>query len=141
PKDNPFPTGSLVGRAAGEPASADDADAWHAFHIKLESTTVSVELDGKRIPLAKFEHTPVPPRGRIGLQFNDGPVAFRNIRLKPLGLKPLFNGRDLSGWNTDRADQSEFSVTEAGEIAVRNGPGQLETDDTFGDFVLQLDCR
>ena len=86
--------------------------------------------------------TPHPiSRGHIGLQFREGPVAFRNIRLRPLGLKPLFNGKDLTGWNTNRADKSKFTVTPAGEIAVKNGPGQLETDDTFGDFVMQLDCK
>lgn len=141
PDDNPFPTGSLVGRAAGEPASAGGDVTWHTFNIKIENATVSVELDGKRIPLANYEYTPVPPRGRIGLQFKEGPVAFRNVRLKPLGLKPLFNGRDLAGWNTDRAAQSEFTVTSEGEIAIKDGPGQLETDNSFGDFILQLDCR
>ena len=48
------------------------------------------------------------PRGRIGLQFREGPVAFRNIRLKPLGLKPMLNGKDLAGWNTDERAKSKF---------------------------------
>jgi hypothetical protein len=56
-------------------------------------------------------------------------------------LKPLFSGKDLTDWSTDRTNKSEFSVTESGEIAVKNGPGQLETNDTFGDFVIQFDCK
>ena len=79
--------------------------------------------------------------GHIGLQSREGPVAFRNIRLRPLGLKPLFNGRDLDGWNTERAEKCKFDVTEDGELHVTNGPGQIETNDEFANFVLQLECK
>ena len=79
-------------------------------------------------------------RGHIGLQFREGPVAFRNIRLKPLSAQPIFSGRDLAGWNTTRAVASRFEVTSAGELRVLSGRGQIETEATYGDFLLQLDC-
>jgi hypothetical protein len=60
--------------------------------------------------------------------------------LRPRAAKSLFNGRDLTGWNTDRAEASEFSVTPEGELHIVNGRGQIESDASFGDFVLQLDC-
>ena len=57
-------------------------------------------------------------------------VEFRNIRLRPLGLRPLFNGTDLSGWErVDRPNAKEppdWSVRD-GAIHVEKGPGQLET--------------
>jgi hypothetical protein len=35
---------------------------------------------------------------------------------------------------------SRFSVTSSGEIQVRGGRGQLETEGQYADFVLQADC-
>lgn len=158
PERNAFPTASLVGRHKWEmpwtsypPQSLGNKPAkqlreslsqgWIPFDMRVHRGTVEITYLGE--PAYRYEYTdPNPiPRGRIGLQFRIGPVAFRNIRLKPLGLKPLFNGRDLTGWNTDRTNKSEFTVTESGEIAVANGPGQLETNDSFGNFVLQLDAK
>jgi hypothetical protein len=67
-------------------------------------------------------------------------VAFRKIRLKPLGLKPIFNGKDLSGWKSYPDMPSRFTVTPEGWLNVKNGRGQLESEGEFGDFVLQLEC-
>jgi hypothetical protein len=142
PADNPFPTGSIVARFQYAPNARQLADEWHTFVITVTGSSITVDLDGEPpITFSQFEGPMPPSRGRIGLQFREGAVAFRNVRLKPLGLKPLFNGKDFTGWNTKLADKSEFAVTPAGELAVKNGPGQLETNDTFGNFVMQLDCQ
>ena len=36
---------------------------------------------------------------------------------------------------------SKFTVTDEGWLRVQNGRGQLETEDPFGDFVLQLEAK
>lgn len=136
PADNPFPTGSLVKRKKYTGAPQDGA--WHRFDAILSGGRVSVRLDGEEL------YTFVDPRplgrGYIGLQHNSGPVAFRNIKLKPLGLQSLFNGIDLKGWNTYPDMASRFTVTDTGELNVKDGRGQLETEKSFGDFVMQLQC-
>ncbi|MCA9236084.1 MAG: DUF1080 domain-containing protein [Planctomycetales bacterium] len=147
PRDNPFPTPSLVGREklAVPGDAAVSGDQWRVLDIKAIGDKIEIRLDGK---LAKQvlptvvdrDAQSTPLRGRIGLQFNAGPVAFRHIRLRPLGLEPIFNGKDLAGWNTDLAEQSKFQVTDAGELQILNGRGQLESDASYGDFVLQLEC-
>jgi hypothetical protein len=141
PPDNPFPTASLVGRqkAALSKDNFPAADEWHSFEVTVDSDKITVVLDGERV----FEYCDSSPVriGHIGLQSREGPVAFRNIRLRPLGLEPLFNGRNLDGWNTERAERSRFDVTEDGEMQVLDGPGQIETELELGDFVLQLDCK
>jgi hypothetical protein len=73
------------------------------------------------------------------LQFNSGKVEFRNVKLKPLGLEDIFNGRDLTGWRVFPDKPSKFSVTPEGAIRVQNGPGQLESERQAADFVLQLE--
>jgi hypothetical protein len=134
--DNPFPTGSLVfrQRAQIDPVSPD----WHSYHVTLDGARITVLLDGQQI--LEYEDPRPLGRGPIGLQFNTGEVAFRNICLRPLGTESIFNGKDLSGWNTYPEMASKFTVTETGEMNVRDGRGQLETEASYGDFILQLEC-
>ena len=184
PKENPFPTASLVGRlkVALEPASygvddpnqptrrvggpgrAVDAwqEGWHAFDLVLEGSTVRISLDGVLLTTYIANNSSVPLRGHIGLQFREGPVAFRNIRLKPLGLQPMLNGKDLAGWNDEQKKTSKFEIVASQdssgslplegrgpeeskvgdfELRVTNGSGQLESDATYGDFTMQFETR
>src|SRR5262249_30275401 len=105
----------------------------------VEKATFWVRLDGKKV-LEYMDDKPTGV-GHIGLQSREGAVAFRNIRLKPLNLRPLFDGNDLKGWNQARAENSKFDVTRNGELQLTNGPGQIETNDDFTNFVLQLECK
>ena len=72
-------------------------------------------------------------------------LSLRNVKLKPLGMKPLFNGNDLSGWKKYETDpkraKSQFTVTKDGWLSIQNGPGDLQTTGEWSDFVLQLECR
>lgn len=141
PKDNPFPTGSLVKRQKATLAKADlsEPDEWHTFDVTAEGSEVTVVLDGERV--FKYADSSPVRIGHIGLQSREGPVEFRHIRLLPRGLKPIFNGRDFDGWSKDRAERSRFEVTERGELQVLDGPGQIDTDNDFANFVLQLECK
>ena len=71
-------------------------------------------------------------------------MRLQGVKLKPLGLHPLFNGKDLAGWKKFEAEpkrtKSEFTV-EDGTIHLKNGPGDLQTEAQFDDFVLQVECR
>jgi Domain of Unknown Function (DUF1080) len=61
------------------------------------------------------------------------------------GFKPLFNGKDLTGWVTPE-NKDLFSV-ENGEIVGRSKAGELKkneflvTDKTYGDFVLKAKVK
>jgi hypothetical protein len=72
-------------------------------------------------------------------------LSLRNVKLKPLRMKPIFNGKDLSGWKKFEGDAkratSQFSVTKDGWLSIKNGPGDLQTSGEWADLVLQLDCR
>lgn len=140
PADNPFPTGSLVGRQKSEVEFSNGSfDTWHKLEIIAEGGRIAVEVDGQKM----LEYTDPEPLGRgyIGLQFNAGSIAFRKISLLPLGLQPLFNGKDLEGWSTEQLEASRAEVTADRELQLRSGRGQVETKGRFKDFVLRLDCR
>ena len=135
PDTSAFFTGSFVGRQkATEYLHSDD---WQSFEVTAQRGHFVVKVDGRQV-LDYTDPTPLG-RGRIGLQLNKGAVAFRNIKLKPLGLESIFNGRDLAGWKVFPGKKSIFSVTSDGDLNVKKGNGQLETERQWGDFVLQLD--
>ncbi len=142
PPSNPFPTGSVVGRhrtADGIVEPLDPWDGqWHTYDVVMRGGFVRIYLDG--VAVAEFTDPNPKLRGQIGLQHNQGTIAFRNVRLLPHSTQAIFNGKDLTGWNTDRAEVSEFKVTSDGELQVLNGRGQIESDASYGDFLLQLEC-
>ena len=133
--DSAFPTGSFVRRKRCE--GNHDSTDWQTFEVTADGAHFIVKLDGQTV----LDYTdPTPPgRGLIGLQLNSGKVEFRNVKLKPLGMKSVFNGKDLSGWKTYPEMKSVFSVTPEGWLNVKNGRGQLETEGLYADFTLQLE--
>jgi hypothetical protein len=76
------------------------------------------------------------PAGRV--------LKISRLAVRPLALSPLFNGKDLAGWKEfagpKPAVKSKFTVTPEGWLNVKDGPGDLQTEKQFGDFVLQLEC-
>jgi len=69
-------------------------------------------------------------------------LELNNVKLLPQGMQPLFNGKDLADWHIFPGEKykSQFAVVD-GAIHVTNGPGDLQTDGKYGDFVLQLECK
>ena len=138
PPDNPFPTGSFVGRQKAKEVP-ERAGEWQSFEVTLDGGKATVKLNGEEL-LAYDDPAPIG-RGLIGLQLNTGAVEFKNIKLRPLGLASLFNGKDLAGWKDAPQSQSKFTVSDEGELHVTStGRGALESDQQFADFVLQLEC-
>jgi hypothetical protein len=139
PEVSPFPTGSFVKRQKADGQFAPDE--WHALDVELRGGQAVVRIDQQTV----LEYADPRPllRGRIGLQLNKGKVEFRAIRLKPLELEPLFNGVDLNGWVAAPAAPAAdiFRVEADQAIRARGGKGQLESERTFGDLVLQIECK
>jgi Domain of Unknown Function (DUF1080) len=139
PADNPFPTGSLVARTKAETSLPATSSEWRSLWVSAKGDAVVVSVDGRQT--SKGVDPMRPGALNMMLQFNTGRIAFRNIRVRPLGMRPLFNGTDLKGWKTDQVLQSDFRVEAPGVLRVRQGPGQLETDGEFGDFLLHIECQ
>jgi hypothetical protein len=143
PSDNPFPTGSIVQRVkAAGPVDAP-ADQWNAYRISVEGARVAVYLNGN---LSSEYEAPEPlPPGRVCLQHNSGEVAYRNIRLRPLGMKPLLpvsgKGGELDeNWKTFDGP-AKFELTDGGVLHVEGGKGRIESRESYGDFILQAEAR
>ncbi|MFW6124707.1 MAG: 3-keto-disaccharide hydrolase [Pirellulales bacterium] len=135
-----YPTGSIVHRAKG--IAVEDGPDWQSMEVTAVGGRFTLKIDGRRT----LDYTDRRPLGRgyIGLQFHRGAVAFRDIKLKPLGLKPIFNGEDLDGWRViqpfrdGKPAEIQAAVTDRGALRITNGPGSLETEGQWEDLVMQL---
>jgi hypothetical protein len=134
---NDYPNGSIAKRGKGTPGNVNGE--WQTYEITADGDRIVVKLDGRQT--LDYKDPKPLGRGHIGLQFNQGKAEFRNIKLKPLGQKSIFNSKDLSGWKQPAGTQSVCTVAPDGTLSVKNGKGDLETDGQYADFVLQLEAR
>ncbi|MBI2946043.1 MAG: DUF1080 domain-containing protein [Verrucomicrobia bacterium] len=135
-KHDQWPTGSIneVARASKKVSTVG---RWCRFDIMTDQQYLVVGLDGEKLVT---KNDPKQARGTIALQYNgQGELKFRNIRLQPIRLNRLFNGKDLSGWKEIPGRKSVYSVTPEGWLNVKNGNGDLQTEAAYGDFTFQLD--
>jgi hypothetical protein len=124
----------------GHPLPA--AAAWTACSMKIERdhkvnvNRVAFQVPGIRSYAALFYEP-----GNI--LFAQGPktsLKLRNTKLRPLGMTSMFNGKDLTGWHVFPGKKSEFTVAD-GTIVCKNGPGDLQTEGKYANFILQLECK
>jgi len=114
--------------------------AWRELAVKAEGSTVTATIDGQPVEVQAGTR----PVGFIGITFNrndrprGGEIQLASLKLRPINMKPLFNGTDLTGWNIIPEHKSVFTVVD-GAINIKNGNGQIETAGTYKNFVLQLD--
>ncbi len=132
-------TGSFVGRHVAKNVPAVE-DEWHTFHVICNGNNIKVLLDAREIVDFTDDSANARSIGSIGLQMNKGRVAFRNVYFKPLASKELFSGSNLTGFRDVPGNKCKFSVID-GLIHAEGGPGFLETEDTFQDFVLHVEAN
>lgn len=132
-------TASFVGRYVAKDVPKVEG-SWHTFRILCEGPRLQVWQDDSQV--ADFTDTSDAIRldGTIGLQMNAGRIAFRNVVLRPLNGRELLNGQNTEGWQVVPGSKSRFELTD-GILHVSDGPGFLETTDTFGDFTLHVEAK
>ena len=133
-----WPTGSISGQVAGR-VRGTTAGRWTRFEIECAGSQITVRVDGRQASRLNNKAFTVGP---IALWYGGtGSAKFRRVLLKPLGTVSLFNGKDLTGWKPVEGSQATVSVSREGWLSVRNGRGDLQTTEEFGDFVLQLEIK
>jgi hypothetical protein len=135
----------------GGTGSTIPGDRWTEHRIIVTPDGAEFRSESKtRLPGGEWKASAARTKG----QLNDGAVfcyvsgrvaSIRSVKVRPLDLKPLFNGKDLAGWKLFAGDPkrmaSKAEVTKAGELSLKGGPGDLQTEKEFADFVLQLECK
>lgn len=80
--------------------------------------------------------------GAFELSLSDTVVGM--LKYRPDNPQPIFNRRDLTGWKIfkdEKRSKSTWKVTPAGELSLKNGPGDLQTEKQYDNFLLQLECK
>jgi len=114
-----------------------DDSTWRTVKIKALGDEVTIDVEGKGV--RKVVGT--RKIGYIGVMYhhNGGAeVALKDVKLRPLQLTSIFNGKNLKGWEIIPDRPSTFDVID-GSLNIKSGNGQIETKDVYQDFVLQLD--
>ena len=158
-------SGGLWNNSAGAPGKdplvlADKPfGEWNAFRIVMVGSRVSVWLNEKLVvDHALMENyydrkTPIPAKGPIQLQTHGGEIRWRNVFVREIGgdeanrilgqhgqagFKPVFNGRDFTGW---AGPISEYEVKD-GALACRAGKGgTIYTTQEYADFAARLEFK
>jgi hypothetical protein len=132
-------TGSLVGRFVAENVPACE-EAWHEFRVVCEGPRIQVWLDEKQIVDFTDMSENIRLSGFFGLQKNQGRAAYKDVYVRPLKFRPLLRKEDTLGWEVVPGSKSRFELRD-GLMHVADGPGFLQTTETFADFALKVDVR
>jgi hypothetical protein len=130
--------GNLVGVASAVSKGLIKPGDWNHFKITAIGPKLSLEINGK--PAWTYDGLK-EPTGYIGLQSETplgGQFEFKNVRLTELGFRPLFNGKDLTGW---QGDTTGYKVEDGKIVAQKAGRGNLYTKDEFANFIVRFDFR
>jgi hypothetical protein len=123
-----------------------DAD-FNAFHVCCVGKHVTIRVNG--VTTIDDDFPSLPEEGVIAWQLHGKmtpkEVTFRNVRFTDLsrgaeGFVPLFNGKDLDGW--EKVGKGDWTA-EDGILRTRGdeNPGWLATRRDYGDFELELEYR
>jgi hypothetical protein len=154
--DSVWPAGSIVEHFRAQ-AVHPSLNQWHTAEVQASGDHVLVKIDGAKVTEGKSLSSRA---GYLALACDRGcKTQFRNLKLKPTGLQALFNGTDLNGWKSvgtqppppkkgmlkmfkggGKQKEAEWSVV-GNTIHADKGPGQLESQTMYDDFVLQLAIR
>lgn len=115
---------------------------WTACSATIIGGNVTLGAAASQGASAAPDSSNVPHAGRIVLAAATGPIKFRNVYLKPLGMQALFNRQDLTGWHNAPGRPGAFETVirlkEARLYAHQPG-AYLETDELFDNFVFQTE--
>lgn len=153
PKNAPWPKeyqvnlrqgmeGNVAGLEGAESKGLAVPGEWNRFRLAVRGTAAALEINGK--PAWKADGLKAPS-GHLALQAEvpgGGQFLFRNVRVTELGHRPLFNGKDLDGWETSQPTAEPCWKAEDGALLCTGKRGSwLRSREEFGDFNLRLQYR
>ncbi|HSW00082.1 MAG TPA: DUF1080 domain-containing protein [Sedimentisphaerales bacterium] len=133
---------------------------WNTFRILMVGEKVTIYLNGElvvdnvtlenywnRFDREKYRDRPIFPTGQIELQNHGNFLYFRNIYIREIlpaeerlaGFKPLFNGRDMTGW----VGNTTGYYAQDGKMICdpKKAGGNVYTADEYGDFIFRFEFK
>lgn len=121
--------------------------AWNRLLVHMDWPRLRVKLNDVLIHDVHMERSDELRwrlrRGYVGFEDLGQRFRFRNVRLKELPdseaeWTDLFNGRDLSGWET--VGEAEWRVSD-GVLTGSGGDGEIRSRETYSGFEMQTYFR
>jgi len=135
PPDNPFPTGSLVGRVkVNDQVDEPESGEWNTLHAMVDRDHVQAWVNGQLS--ADYLDTTGLAAGFIGLQFREGAIRFRNVKVRPITYA-ILPAKDLKEFNTP-AGNVKAELTESGSLTLTGGKGHVELLQSHANCCLQF---
>ncbi|HEY0944462.1 MAG TPA: DUF1080 domain-containing protein [Opitutaceae bacterium] len=159
-------SGGLWNNSAGAPGKDPLVKAdrpfgeWNRFRILMVGARVSVWLNDQLVvdhALLENYHdrsVPIPARGPIQLQTHGGEIRWRNVFVREIGaaeanrilarhgedagFKPLFNGRDFTGWS---GPVENYEIVDGAIVCRPKKGGTIFTREEFADFAVRLEFK
>ena len=115
---------------------------WNVFDLRVVGDKVSLKINGQpAYAVAGLQQ----PDGHIGFQVEvpkGGQFLLRNIRIVELGYRPLFNGKNFTGWEGEGGPTESCWSVEDGLLICSGQKGPwLRSTVEHGDFDLRLEYR
>ncbi|HON92951.1 MAG TPA: DUF1080 domain-containing protein [Sedimentisphaerales bacterium] len=126
---------------------------WNTFRILMVGDKVTVHLNGElvvdNVTMENYwdRSKPIYPTGQIELQNHGNFLYFRNIYIREIlsaeeklaGFKPLFNGRDMTGW----VGNTTGYYAQDGKMICdpKKAGGNVYTADQYGDFIFRFEFK
>ncbi len=130
--------GNIAGLNGAESSGLIKPGDWNHFRLTVIGATAELEINGQPAWKASGIEN---PDGYVALQSEvdgGGQFEFRNVVLTDLDYRPLFNGRDLTGWT---GDTTGYRVEDGSIVSPSEGGGQLFTADQYADFSYRFDFK
>ena len=135
PPDNAFPTGSLVGRAkVNEQVDEPEAGEWHTLHAMVDRDHVQTWVNGQMA--TDYMDTTGLTAGFIGLQFREGPIRFRNVKVRPISYA-ILPAKNLEDFNSP-AGEVKAELTDDGSLTLKGGKGRIELLQPHANGCFQI---
>ncbi len=115
---------------------------WNTFDITAVGETIEMVINGK--PAWKVAGATIP-RGHVGLQVEvpkGGQFLVRSFVVTELGFKPMFNGKDFTGWEGADQPADKCWAVEEGLLVCKMSKGPwLRSLEEHGDFNFRFDYQ
>ena len=153
-------SGGLYNNSKSSPNPLTRADnpigEWNQFRIKMVGDKVSVWLNDQIVvdkqALENFwakkrgADEPLPASEQLELQAHGNEMWFKNLFIRDIaqgdGWRPLFNGKDLTGWQeVDNAGTTSWAVENGQLYTSGAGHGWLSTTEIYDNFELELEFK
>ena len=111
-----------------------EAGEWHTLHAMVDREHVQAWVNGQQS--ADYVDTTGLTAGYIGLQFREGVIRFRNVKVRPITYA-ILPAKDLKDFNKP-AGSVKAELSDNGSLTLTGGKGHVELLQSQANCCIQF---